>query len=251
MSAEKADSTSLSQEASAFPNATAWSLVLGAADRHSDGWKAHLDSLVRRYWKPVCSYLVRRWSCSPDDAKDLTQEFFAKLYEEDFLGQAQPERGRFRTFLKLKLRDLVLKDLRSRATQKRGGRARFVSIDANADKVPIEPAWPGLSPDEAFDQDWAAHFLSEALDELKAKLSAEGREAVFSAFWDCAVTSPPKSYRDCALQLGIKVNDVGNYVFRARQEFRRILIANVRESVEKGEDAEAELNYILGLFEGA
>jgi RNA polymerase sigma-70 factor (ECF subfamily) len=231
-----------------FPKETVWSLVLGATDRSSPEWKARLESLIGRYWKPVWWYLVRRWNCSPDDAADLAQEFFARLYEEDFLRQASPDRGRFRTFLKLKLRDLVVQDLRRRGAEKRGGRAKILSIDRTSDEGVLELEWPGLSPDEQFDRVWAACLLSGAIQELREKLRAEGREPVFKAFWSCAATNPPQSYKECAHELGVKVSDVGNYVFRARGELRRILLRLVHDSVEREGDRQEELDFILSLL---
>lgn len=232
-----------------FPSATAWSAVIGAADRNSPGWKTHLEFLTRRYWKPVRTYLVRRWRCSPEDAADLAQEFFATLLEKDVLTEARPERGKFRTFLKLKLRDLVLHDLQKKAARKRGGGARILSLDAAPDARAVELESPGASPEEAFDRSWAASLLASALERLEQKLKSEGRETVFLAFWNCAVASPPKSYRQCAEELGLKVNDVGNFVFRARKELRRILLEEVRASIERSQEAEEELEYLLGLLE--
>src|SRR5688572_16870589 len=95
-----------------FPGQTAWSVVLGAASRSSPEWEKHFGTLVETYWRPVFWYLTRQWNCSREDALDLTQEFFLRLYEKDFLEQAAPERGRFRTFLKLQMRNLVVDDLR-------------------------------------------------------------------------------------------------------------------------------------------
>jgi RNA polymerase sigma-70 factor (ECF subfamily) len=241
--------TSTAGNPAAFPAQTAWSVVLGAADRTSPEWKEKLESLIRRYWKPVCAYLVRRWNCPPQDAADLTQDFFAALFEEDFLHQADRERGRFRTFLKLKLRDLVLHDVSRRSAQKRGGKAHIVSIDrADPDGI-LELRWPGATPEEDFDRCWAASLLSQAMEELREKLCAEGREILYKAFWNCSAAEPPQSYRQCALELGLKVNDIGNYVFRARGELRKILTRNVRELVEREEDAEAELQHLLRLLE--
>jgi RNA polymerase sigma factor (sigma-70 family) len=233
----------------AFPFQTAWSVVLGAADRTSPEWKTRLESLIQRYWRPVYAYLIRRWNCSPQDAADLTQDFFAGLFEEDFLHEASPERGRFRTFLKLKLKDLVLHEFTRRSAQKRGGGTKILSIDrADADRA-VELQWPGLTPEEEFDRVWAVSVLSQAMEELRKKLTGEGREAVFKAFWNCTAATPPQTYRRCADELGLKVNDVGNFVFRARAELRKILRQNVREIVDREGDDEQELNYILRLLE--
>lgn len=235
--------------AAPFPLQTAWSIVLGAADRKSPQWKDKLESLVRSYWKPVYVYLIRRWNCAPQDAADLTQDLFAELYEDDFLHEADPERGRFRTFLKLKVRDLVLHDFARRSAQKRGGKARILSIHQLEDAPPIDPRWPGMTPEEEFDREWALSVLSQAIEDLRQKLTAEGREVVFRAFWNCTAATPPRSYRECADELGLKINDIGNYVYRARGELRKILQRTVRDLVERADDEDQELRYILRLLE--
>src|SRR5574341_2378498 len=143
-----------------FPNTTAWSTVIGAQDRNAPDRNLRLESLVRRYWKPVCWYLLKRWGCRPDDAADLTQEFFLRLAEGDALRGASPERGRFRTFLKLQLRNLVVDDLRRRTAQKRGGGETAVSLDAPGATYVLGLEWPGQSPEEQFDRVWAADLLS-------------------------------------------------------------------------------------------
>src|SRR5439155_12820017 len=141
----------------------AWSNILGAADRTSLEWKSRLNLLVRRYWKPICWYIRRRWGCTPEDAADLTQEFFSQLTEDNFLVQASPERGRFRTFLKLKLRDLVLQELRRRSAEKRGGRVGMVFIDQAGAEEGFELSSPGRTPEEEFDREWAMSQLSAAI----------------------------------------------------------------------------------------
>ena len=153
-----------------FPAQTAWSVVLGAAARGTPEGERHFESMVRAYWRPVFWCLVRRWGCGREDARDLTQEFFLRLYEKDFLEQASPERGRFRTFLKLQLRNLVVDDLRRRKAQKRGGDASRVPLLVESG---AEPAWHGLGPEEEFDRLWAADLLSLALTELEEALMKE------------------------------------------------------------------------------
>jgi RNA polymerase sigma factor (sigma-70 family) len=231
-----------------FPAGTAWSNIFGAADRSSVEWKSRLDLLVRRYWKPICWYIRRRWNCSPEDAADLTQEFFSQLTEDNFLTQASPERGRFRTFLKLKLRDLVLQELRRRSAEKRGGRAAMISIDQEDAAAGFELSSPGRTPEEEFDRVWANSQLSAAIEELKGTLKSRGKEVMFEAFWNCAVSTPSLSYRDCAEKLGLASQDVANYVFNARGDLRKILLRQIRESVETDAEAAQEFIYMLELL---
>src|SRR5262245_56589291 len=85
---------------SVFPSVTAWSIIKGPVGSDSPGWQSRMDRLIRAYWRPVRRYLIQRWGCSPTDADDLTQEFFTRLFEDQILQKASPERGRFRAFLK-------------------------------------------------------------------------------------------------------------------------------------------------------
>ena len=77
---------------------THWSRVLAAGESKSSHGAAALAELCRTYWYPLYVY-VRRLGHAPEDARDLTQEFFARLLEKGFLGTADPEKGRFRSFL--------------------------------------------------------------------------------------------------------------------------------------------------------
>ncbi|MBI2932344.1 MAG: sigma-70 family RNA polymerase sigma factor [Planctomycetes bacterium] len=228
-----------------FPSDTAWSTVLGARDRASPEWRTRLDQLIQLYWRPVCGYLKRRWGLADDDAADLTQELFLKCCDERFMSGACPENGRFRTFLKVKLRGLVIDELRRSSALKRGGGARIVPLHPDGD----EPKWTGMSPEDAFDRDWAWCVLHESLRELETTCAAQGRSEVFKAFWHCAVMEPPTSYHECAKLLKLKETDVSNYVFRARALLREIVRRHVRESVLTEADVEPELTSILQLFE--
>lgn len=231
-----------------FPASTAWSTILLAGDRSSPEWKDRLSKLIRTYWNPVASYLARRWKLSPEDADDLAQEFFARLCEEDLLSEAAPERGRFRTFLQLKLNHLAIDELRRRSAQKRGGGARTIPLDAGRDAGLPDPAWPGPSPADEFDRLWAGHLLSLSLAELEARLKAEGKEAMYQAFLRCAVESPLQSYRQCAEALGLKESDVRNYVFRTRRDLAEIVRRHVRESVLHDRDADDEYAYLVWML---
>jgi RNA polymerase sigma factor (sigma-70 family) len=228
-----------------FPAQTSWSVVLGAASRGTPEGERHFDAMVQAYWRPVFWYLTRQWACAREDARDLTQEFFLRLYEKDFLEKAAPERGRFRTFLKLQLRNLVVDDLRRRKAQKRGGEGARIPL---GDERAPEPAWTGLGPEEEFDRLWAAELLSLSMVELEESLQGEGKDAQFRAFSNCCASKAPMSYRQCADALGVKEADVRGFIYRARQRLKDILVRRVRETVEHERDAEDELNGLLQLL---
>ena len=227
-----------------FPAQTAWSMILGAASRGTADGEGHFEAMVRAYWRPVFWYLAKKWGCPREDARDLTQEFFLRLYEKDFLEKAAPERGRFRTFLKLQLRNLVVDDLRHRNAQKRGGAAARVPLADEGN----EPAWSGGGAEEEFDRLWAAEFLTLAMAELEEALKREGKEVQYRAFSNCCASPAPMSYRQCADSLGLKEAEVRGYIYRTRQRLKEILARRAKETVEHEGDAEDELNGLLQLL---
>jgi RNA polymerase sigma factor (sigma-70 family) len=227
-----------------FPAQTAWSMILGAASRGTPDGEGHFESMVRAYWRPVFWYLAKKWGCPREDARDLTQEFFLRLYEKDFLEKAAPERGRFRTFLKLQLRNLVVDDLRHRNARKRGGSAERVPLGDEG----TEPAWSGLGAEEEFDRLWAAEFLNSAMSELEETLKREGKEAQVRAFANCCASPTPMSYRQCAESLGLKEAEVRGFIHRTRQRLKEILARRAKETVEHEGDAEDELSGLLQLL---
>src|SRR6185295_18387852 len=108
---------------------THWSVVLQAGDNSSPEGLLALDKLCRAYWFPLYAY-VRRCGETVEDAKDLTQEFFARLLEKNWLGAASPERGRFRWYLLASLKHFLSNEWDRARTQKRGGGHRPISLDA-------------------------------------------------------------------------------------------------------------------------
>ena len=210
-----------------FPGETAWSTILAARDRSAPEWRARLGRMVSTYWRPVFWHLQRRWKLSPEDAADMAQEFFLKLFQGGALDKASPERGRFRTFLKMQVRDLVIDELRRRLAQKRGGGEHHVPLTPDT----TEPEAAGPEPDESFDRDWAVCLIQDSIRELESSLAANGKEVVYRAFQHCVLSNPPKSYRECADLLEIKESDVRNYIYAARGELREIVRGGIRQSL--------------------
>src|SRR5262245_38264032 len=99
---------------------THWSVVLRAADVASPESAQALETLCRSYWFPLYVFLRRR-GYSPDDAKDLSQEFFARLLQAGSLRTLHPDKGRFRSFLLGSLKNFLAKEWRDANRLKRGG----------------------------------------------------------------------------------------------------------------------------------
>src|SRR5262245_17892302 len=166
-----------------FP-ATSWSR-LGRIRRDGALDAEALEQLARSYWKPVYLFIRMRWAKTNEDAKDLTQDFFAWILESGFLAKADRERGRFRSFIKLALKSYLGMDDRRSAAAKRGGKNRILSIDSTPAEAELGIADPStLSPDDLLDRAWKAELFGRAVERLRDELARGGRETRFQLFRD-------------------------------------------------------------------
>src|SRR5207247_7634704 len=109
---------------------TRWSLILSAAksdNQEQDACNA-LAELCRTYWRPIFSFVCAR-GYSKEDAQDLTQDFFVKILEPNWLQHADRNRGRFRSLLLTSLQNFLITIYEGTHTRKRGGTLEFISSD--------------------------------------------------------------------------------------------------------------------------
>ena len=245
----------------AFFPTTCWSQVgPGAAGDGAGVTDRALERLASRYWRPIRDWLCAELRLDRDAAAELTQDFFVWVIESGFLKKADPERGRFRAFLKVALRNYV-RDAHRRATAaRRGGGRRFFSIDgpmdgsgaAASDRAAGEPPFDAadpraLRPDELLDARWRRDLVQTALQELEAELVAEGKSAMFATFRDYFLDAAPDvDYRAVAQRNGITVTDVTNWLTRTKKRFREHLLAIVTDTVRDAAALEDELRWLFG-----
>ena len=236
-----------------FPT-TQWSVVLRAATREDTQAHAALESLCRRYWYPLYTF-VRRCGRDHHAAEDATQQFLAQLLATDALQRAQPDRGRFRTFLLSGLRNFLTSDWRRTNAAKRGGAdaaGRLRPFDA-AEVAPPEPTDPGLSPEQAFDRSWAESMIDQAVLELRAAYDSSGRGAVFDALAPLIWGGNAEEESDFparAAAIGLNLNSFRVALHRARRRLGERLRAQVAETVAAPADIDAELRHLVGAMRG-
>jgi len=166
---------------------TRWSLILSAANSESGEQKARaaLDELCRTYWRPVFSFVCRR-GYSMEDAQDLTQDFFVKILERNWLQHADPNRGRFRSLLLKSLENFLVNVAEGTHTRKRGGGVEFVSWDdwmaeARSQLSISAQALESLPPERLFDVRWATTVVEKALQRLREECEGKDRLRLFYA----------------------------------------------------------------------
>ncbi len=221
-----------------FPS-TLWSAILGAQDRTAPDHRARLNQLILLYWKPVYWSLRSRWRRQHADALDLTQTFFAHLIERDTLAAVGRENGRFRAWLRVVLDNFMRNELEAAKAKKRGGGLKLISLDTEDDAPPVPDS--GLTPEQSFDRAWAIHLFQQAVDNLRTRYHAEGREVAFDWFQRHELDPDPPSCAQLAKADGRKPHEVENALKAARTAFARILREKVAETVADARRVEEEL----------
>lgn len=227
---------------------THWSVVLAAGHSSVPGAQEALQMLCRTYWYPLYAF-VRRQGQSPHDAQDLTQEFFARLLEKNYLRLADPDRGKFRTFLLGSLKNFLVNEWKQAGRLKRGGGVEFLSIDANVaeNRFAAEPANES-NPDAAYEQRWAVTLIEQVLATLRQEFNDADKIRLFeelSGFiWGDKSTA---SYAEIAGHLNLTEGTVKVAVHRLRQRFRELLRAEVAHTVARPEDIDDELRHLISV----
>lgn len=228
---------------SAFPS-TCWSQLLSSTPVDA---ASRLEKLARDYFEPVVAYLRASQRIDRDAALDWAQGFFAHILETDWLERADPNRGRFRGFLKRSLENFVRDERRRDGALRRGGDRKTVpfTLDpAGAASEPIDLA--NVPPEVALDRAWRRELVERALADTGRELCSTGREKQFVAFQSYFLTeSDSIDYRAIGDRLGLSAADVSNALQRTKALFRAKLKARVLETVASASDLDQEWRWLF------
>ena len=230
---------------------THWSVVLTAGRSDTTRARDALAKLCQTYWYPLYAY-VRRRGHSPEDAQDLTQEFFARLLEKNWVGDADQTKGRFRSFLLSALNHFLSDEWDKARAQKRGGGVPPVPLqfDTAETRYGVEPA-DNVTPERSFELRWALTLLEEVLKRLQAEYEHEGKADLFAALNPCLVgerTSQP--YAELAKKLGTTEGAVKAAVHRLRQRYRALLRDEIAQTVAGPDEVDEELRHLFAVLAG-
>jgi RNA polymerase sigma-70 factor (ECF subfamily) len=228
---------------------THWSVVLSAQDKNSPRSLEALEALCRTYWYPLYAF-VRRQGRNPHDAQDLTQGFFARLLEKDYLKAAACEKGKFRTFLLVALKRFMADEWDRQHAQKRGGFAPILSIDQELaeSRFSAEPVHQ-LQPDVLFDRQWATTLIERVMAQLQEEYLATGRARLFEYLRSCLIKDESaQPYAEIAAQLNLTAAAVKMAIHRMRARYREILRAEIANTVSAPEDIDDEIRHLFSTF---
>lgn len=225
---------------------TRWTIVLASRRHEEPAGHEAVESLCRDYWYPLYAY-IRRTGRSPEDAQDLTQAFFARLLEKEFLRTAAPEKGRFRTFLLVALKRFLTTEWRRGQAQKRGGGAFHVSMTMleAEDRYAAEPVETD-SPETLFDRQWALTLLDRAMLRLKEDYASSGRSNVFEALKGLLATPAgggSSAEAEAAAAAGLSDGAARVAIHRMRRRFRDFFREELAQTVTR-EEMDEEMRHV-------
>ena len=225
---------------------THWSLVVTATADDASQTRARvaLEELCRAYWYPLYAF-VRYRGYSTHEAQDLTQSFFARIIETGGLASADPERGRFRSYLLGAMKHFLANEWQRARTKKRGGDVTIVELDALDPKArhAVEPA-RSTDPDAGFHREWALESTRRAMERLRAESEAGGKGEQFDALKGSLAGLEP-SRAETAARLGMTEGAVKVAVHRLRQRYRELLRAEIAETVSDPFDIDDEMRQLV------
>jgi RNA polymerase sigma-70 factor (ECF subfamily) len=230
---------------------TRWSLVFSARELDSPQGSVALEELCRSYWYPLYAY-VRRRGYSLEDAQDLTQEFFARLLARNWVGSANPAKGRFRTFLLTAMNHFLADQWDRLKAQKRGGGQRVLPLDvATAEsRFQLEPADP-LTPEKAYERRWAQTVLETVFEKLRQAYAAEDKATLFDELKGSLTQGRAAvPYADLAARLQVSEGSLRAAVHRLRQRYRELLRTEIAHTVAGADEVEEELHYLFLALRG-
>jgi DNA-directed RNA polymerase specialized sigma24 family protein len=225
---------------------THWSVVVAARDGEAVEAREALAALCQAYWYPIYAY-VRRQGHPADQAQDLTQEFFTRLLEKDFLGAVDPEKGKFRAFLLAACKHFLANERDRDRAQKRGGGRACLPLDFGDAEVRYgrEPGHR-LTAEKLFERRWALALLEGVLARLREEHAARGKGELFDRLRGFLVGErQPGGYAGAAADLGLTEGAVKVAVHRLRQRYRELLREEIARTVHDPEQVDEEIRALF------
>lgn len=210
------------------------------------------EALISAYWKPAYKYIRVRWNRSNEDAKDLTQAFFARALEKEFFRGYDPEKARFRTYLRACLDAFLAQENQAAGRIKRGGDARIVSLDfetAEGELRQHDVASNDLPPEEYFHREWVRNLFALAVDELKRECEQRGKQIPYRIFesYDLREYGDKPTYGSLAAAFGISAATVTNHLSAMRRALRQIVLERIREATATEREYKSEVRAVMGI----
>jgi RNA polymerase sigma-70 factor (ECF subfamily) len=232
---------------------TRWTLVMRAKGNAPEA-RAALGDLCEAYWTPVFRFLCREGR-SEDESEEFTQAFFAKVLAGPGIGEADPAKGRFRSYLLGSLKHFLANHRRDANREKRGGGAVVESIDSGTSETSpgLQVADPGAAANDAwFDRHWGLAVMERGLARVRESFEQSGKSEQFEVLQPWLMGDPEgRTHADAAGQLGMTPAAVKVAVHRLRQKFGEAIRREIADTVDTEEEIAGELRYLIEVLQAS
>ena len=231
---------------SRFPT-TRWNLVVAAGDPHKKEARSALVSLCENYWYPLYAYLRRR-GYPTDQAQDLTQQFFVRMLEGRYLDRADPEKGRFRSFILTSLKFFVADEEDRDRAQKRGGGVTVpLEFGSGEERYQREPAHDE-TPERIFERRWALAMLDRVVERLRNEFVQHGRPEHFERLKVFLLGQSDAPYAALAIEMNTSEGALKVAIHRLRKRYRDLFRQEIADTVADPAEVESELRYLAAVL---
>ncbi|HKG47173.1 MAG TPA: hypothetical protein VKB02_10620 [Pyrinomonadaceae bacterium] len=206
------------------------------------------DTILSSYWKPAYKYIRLKWQAANEDAKDLTQGFFASAFEKNYFATYDARKASFQTFLRTCLDGFVANERKAGQRLKRGGDMDHYQLDfAAAEHELASHASSTLTPEDYFHREWVRWMFTLAVEAFRHRCEELGRTIHFQLFERYDLSDDEVSYTSLAKEFALDPATVNNYLAAARRDFRRIVLEKLREITATDEEFRTEARSLLGV----
>ena len=231
---------------SQFPT-TRWNLVIAGGDPRRKEARSALVYLCENYWYPLYAYLRRR-NYTADQAQDLTQEFFVRVLEGRYLDRADPEKGRFRSFLLTSLKFFVADEGdRQRANKRGGGAVLPLEFSSGEERYQRESAHDE-TPERIFERRWALSVLDRVVERLRSEFAQHGRPEHFERLKVFLLGQSDAPYAALAREMNTSEGALKVAVHRLRKRYRELFRQEIADTVVDPAEVESELRYLAAVL---
>jgi len=227
---------------------THWTVVLAAQDGNASAHQA-LSNLCSNYWYPIYAF-IRRNGASPHEAEDLTQEFFFRILQRDWLANVDPARGKFRSFLMVCVKNFLSKERDKALAQRRGGGLSLIPLERDDAEMryKLEPADP-ITPEVLFERRWVLELLSWTIEALRQEYARTSRLDWFEELQGFLPGGKETLSRaELANKRGMNANAIDVAIHRLRQRFRALLRQKVAETVSSESAVDEEIRHLMSVL---
>lgn len=223
--------------------------MLAASRDPTPASREALAELCERYWPPLYSY-ARRQGHTVEEAQDLTQAFFTRFLEKRDVQDADPRRGRFRSFLLSSFKHFLANEYDRERAKKRGGGLLPISLEVETAEARYTAEPPDtLTPEALFERQWALGVIDRALAKVRADYVKGGKEATFEVLKGCLIGEKEQGgYADIARALGTTEGAVKVTVHRLRRRFRDVLRVEIASTVSEDSEIDDEIRYLIAVL---